>query len=112
MSGIKLLISDRNGIYIPQMFANFDHSIRSWGIDHDDVDLQILRAGPDNEYYWDAWNSVCERVFFTDSKGNFWYLYADGDLWLTCDALMTKEEYKDFYGQETYDHHEDLFEGV
>ena len=100
MTGINLLISDNRGIYIPRDFAGFDHSLRSFNIDDDDVDLQILRTGPDHELYWDAWDSVMARAKFTDSKGNDWYLSQDGDLWLYCEQLMTDEEYEAFFDRE------------
>lgn len=99
MSGIQLILSDNAGVYVPQCFANFDHSIRSWNIDEDDVDLVTLRHGPDAEYYWDAWDSVLSRAVFTDARGNRWYLWQDGDLFAYCEALMTDEEYEGFYGE-------------
>lgn len=99
MSGLELLLSDRRGVFIPRDFAEFDHSIRSFNIDPDDEDLQILREGPDHEHYWDAWDSVMSRAKFTDSKGNEWHLYQDGDLWLYCESLMTDNEYEDFFGE-------------
>lgn len=99
MSGLELLLSDRRGVFIPRDFAGFDHSMRSFNIDDDDADLQILREGPDHEHYWDAWDSVMSRAKFTDSKGNDWYLTQDGDLWLYCEALMSDEEYENFFGE-------------
>ncbi len=100
MSGLNLLLNDSHGIYIPQIFAEFDHSIRSWNIDSDDVDLTILRNGPDAEHYWEAWESILGRASFADSKGNVWHIYQDGDLWLYCEALMTDEEYENFFGRD------------
>lgn len=99
MSGIELILTDSRGIFIPRDFANFDHSIRSWNIDEDDVDFVTLRQGPDAEYYWDAWDSVLSRAVFVDARGNRWYLYQDGDLFAYCQDLMTDEEYENFYGE-------------
>jgi hypothetical protein len=100
MAGMELLLNDSRGVYIPQNFAEFDHSIRSWNIDEDDNDLVILRQGPEAEYYWDAWDSILGRAAFTDSKGNIWHLYQDGDLWAYCEALMSDEDYEQFFGVE------------
>jgi hypothetical protein len=100
MSGLKLLISDNRGIYIPQEFAEFNHFNRLFNIDEDDADLVILREGPDSDYYWDAWDSVISRATYTDSQGNNWYLHQDGDLWLFCGKLMTDEEYSNFFGED------------
>lgn len=100
MSGMHLLLDGNRGVFIPRDFAGFDHSMRSFNIDEDDADLQILRAGPDHEHYWDAWDSVLGRAKFTDSKGNEWHLTQDGDLWMYCEALMTDDEYEALFQSE------------
>lgn len=100
MSGLKLLVSDRNGVYVPQMFAN-DHDLDLWnGIDSDD--RETLLAGPDHELYWEAWDSVLSSATFTH-MGKTWRLYQDGDLWAYCEELMTDEEYEDFFGERRFD---------
>ena len=102
MTGINLLLDGNRGVFIPRYFADIvvNDTPRKWNIDEDDVDLQILRTGPDHELYWDAWDSVMARAKFTDSKGNDWYLSQDGDLWLYCEQLMTDEEYEAFFDRE------------
>ena len=99
MSGIEILLSDHRGVYIPRDFAEFDHSISSWGIPEDDADLVTLRQGPEAEWYWDAWDSVLSRAVFVDGRGNRWRLWQDGDLFAYCEALMTDDEYEGFYGE-------------
>jgi len=98
MSGIDLLVSDRNGVYIPQIFAGFDFT--NWtGIVAEDI--EVLLRGPDHEdsqNYWDVWNDVTMNAVHTDTNGNVWRLWQDGDLWIYCEALMTDEEHFNFFG--------------
>jgi hypothetical protein len=97
MSGIDLLVSDRNGVYIPQIFAGFDFT--NWsGIDSEDI--EVLLRGPnheDSQNYWDVWDAVTRDAYHTDTNGNVWRLWQDGDLWIYCEALMTDEEYYNFF---------------
>ena len=95
MTGIELLISDNWGIYIPKHFAE---NFLDWSyIKQEDRD--ILESGPENELYWDAWDSILSNAEYTDSNGYKWHLIQDGDLWAYCNELMTDEEYYGFYGE-------------
>ena len=99
MSGLNLLLSDARGVYIPRDFADF---AEHWnGVTPED--LEILRAGPDHQDYWDAWSMVTIDAHYVDSDGNVWRLWQDGDLWAYCEKLMTDEEYNDFFGGPRYD---------
>lgn len=98
MSGIELLFSDNLGVYVPQYFAN-GFAPEAWGIAADDKDWALLQAGPDNEWYWEAWDWVMTRAVHVDPKGNKWHLWQDGDLFAYCEDLMTDEEYEGFYGE-------------
>jgi len=103
MSGIDLLVSDRHGVYIPQIFAGFDFT--NWtGIVAENI--EVLLRGPDHEdsqNYWDIWNDVTMNAVHTDTNGNVWRLWQDGDLWVYCEALMTDEEYYNFFGEHRSD---------
>jgi hypothetical protein len=71
-----LFLDGNRGIYIPQNFAE-SIDIADWtGIDAGDLD--VLKAGPDQESYWDAWQSVLD---YAESKDGA-VLHQDGDLWL------------------------------
>ena len=97
MSGIQILVNDGFGIYVPQKFVeSFDPTV--WGFDIDDNDLTIIKLGPDNEYYWDAWDSIVRRAK-CNSNGYMWYLNQDGDLFAFCEELMTDTEYYNFFGE-------------
>jgi hypothetical protein len=51
--------------------------------DASDDDLDQLAMGPDScEHYWDIWTDVLDNTTLTDSDGQKWQLYQDGDLWL------------------------------
>jgi hypothetical protein len=80
LSNAILLITDGFGIYIPKMFA-----IAYEGKLPDEDTLNILRAGPDSEDYWDAWEDVL-NVVKVDFDGKMYDLYQAGDLWaVPCD---------------------------
>jgi len=98
MSGMMLLLDGSRGVYIPRDF-NDCFSMKSWNIEDNDSDLAILREGPENEWYWEAWDSILTRAVYIDGNGHCWYLYQDGDLWAYCRELMTDEEYEGFYDE-------------
>ena len=52
MSGIRILLNDSRGIYIPQSFV--DYYAEDWS-NINSKDLEIISNGPENDYYWDAW---------------------------------------------------------
>ena len=99
MSGMNLLLSDSRGIYIPRDFADFGEHWRGVSAE----DLAILAAGPEHEQYWDAWDSILYTATYVDEKENVWHLHQDGDLWAICEALMSDEEYYNFYGEHRHD---------
>lgn len=76
MAYSELFFDGNRGIYIPRDFAD--------AIDPDDwtgiktQDLDVLRAGPDHESYWDTWTSVLDYAETKDGR----ILHQDGDLWL------------------------------
>ena len=99
MSGIEILLSDNRGVYIPRDFALYFEDMDGVRAE----DMEILKAGPDHEGYWDAWDSITSDASFTDEKGNVWRLYQDGDLFAYCEPLMTDEEYYGFFGEHRSD---------
>lgn len=95
MESIVLMMSDNHGIYIPQNFVN-DVDINAWHVKPEDA--EILAAGPDNEGYWDAWDSVLNDAYYMHGDAKY-TLHQDGDLWAVCPDRMTNEEYSDFFGE-------------
>jgi hypothetical protein len=99
MSGLKLLVSDSHGVYVPQVFTEQFDPVK-WGMPEDDADWLVCMAGPvKTEWYWESWDWIMTRAIRKDADGNVWRLWQDGDLFAYCEALMTDEEYKGFYGE-------------
>ena len=90
MSGLKLLLTNNMGVYIPKVFCE-DHSLQDFGITLTDEDREILQD-PYNEGYWDLWDTIERKAVRVDEQGNEWRLWLDGDLWLVCYNLLDKEE--------------------
>ena len=75
-----LFATRRQGIYIPQYFAESIDRAKLSGVS--DGDMDILLSGPDHERYWDAWHDVGQSAILTDDNGVTYCMYQDGDLWL------------------------------
>ena len=76
MTYSELFLDGNRGVYIPQDFAEAI-DVKDWtGIEAEDLD--VLRAGPDHESYWDAWQDVLDHAETRDGR----VLHQDGDLWL------------------------------
>jgi photosystem II stability/assembly factor-like uncharacterized protein len=79
--GSLLFLSDSRGIYIPQNFAESVDFTNTAGIRPED--WSTLEAGPDHEWYWEAWAAVCDNGTVRDSKsGTVYGIWQDGDCWL------------------------------
>lgn len=100
MAIVAVLLNGNRGIYIPRDFAqDFKFAGSHWeerweGIDPED--LEILRKGPDEELYWEAWENVLNGAFYktkrpikldgvTHPAGVTFHLEQDGDLFMTID---------------------------
>lgn len=77
MEQTHTLIDGSNGIYVPYKFA-WDMAETWEGIDPED--LAILKSGPNNPQYDEAWESVLFSARFVDSEENVWHLWQEGDL--------------------------------
>lgn len=89
--GVYLLVDSLHGQYIPQVFLE---RYPEWKVS--EFTKNEIQAGPDSEYYLDAWSDLIDDATFTDPEGNVFTLYNDGDLWALCPALMTDEEKSNF----------------
>ena len=103
MSGIHILIGDSHGVYIPQFFTQkYDRA--DWG-QISDWAWETCALGPDHEnsqHYWEAWTEIADSASHTDSNGNVWHLYQEGDLFSYCEELMSEEEYENFFGEQRW----------
>jgi hypothetical protein len=75
----RLVVVDRHGIYLPQVFAECCRDEFS-GIT--DAEWGALLEGPESYDYWDTWEEVIGKARPEDEDLEDWYLYQDGDLWL------------------------------
>ena len=79
--GSLLYLSEARGIYIPRDFATDTYPECISGVSAGDMD--ILQAGPDHEWYWEAWESVLNNAVITArDSGKQYTVYQDGDCWL------------------------------
>lgn len=93
MDAINLLLSDNRGIYIPRDFVTDFDLTKFHGISSEDIETC---KNPDDDWYWEAWDSILNNASYTDDEGNEYTLHQDGDLWLICFELMTDEEKQNF----------------
>ena len=90
-----LILTDANGIYIPQIFAEQNESIiENWLKNNPSFrgDVESL-SDPEGEWYWDAWMLVMDN--FEYPKGHEYYGYSlsqQGDLWAIDHALIGEWE--------------------
>ena len=92
-SAVVILLSDARGIYIPRDFVQ-SSNMKEWHIDERDADVC---SDPENEWYWDSWESILNNAFFIDKDGNKYRLWQDGDLWAYCYDLMTDTEQQNLF---------------
>lgn len=95
-NAIEIIADSARGIFIPQHAA--ECLAPGWTISA--ADRETLAAGPENENYWHTWNDVEQSAEYTDTAGNVWRLYLEGDLFAYCDAAMSDAEYLNLFGEE------------
>lgn len=82
LENAELLIDGNRGIYIPQLFAKAvlsgEFSLRNK--QQLQEELSILKNGPDEEEYWEAWEDVLDTAILV-TGGQQYTLYQEGDLW-------------------------------
>ena len=94
LGAIEIYADANRGVYIPEFFA--DTCSERWqGIDPDD--LAVLKQGHEHEEYWNAWTNVLDNAVMFDDDGYRYTLHHDGDLFLVCDAKMSREQYEQFH---------------
>jgi|SRR5690606_27013311 len=100
MSNFKSVIhfiNSAHGVYIPQVFAEIVNRELVSGVN--DYDWKTINDGPDNEWYWEAWDNVLNNATIKHDDVDY-QLYEDGDLFLYCYELMTNEEKENLFGED------------
>ena len=90
--GILHFCDENRGIYCPQHFVDTFDSSYYPEIEKYRDDL----SSPDNVNYWEAWQELIDKLEITDSNGNAWGIYQDGDVYLICIQYMDDETYNNF----------------
>ena len=82
MAYLECVLDSARGVYIPQNFAECIREEDWTGIKPEDLD--VLRAGPDAEDYWEAWQSVLDyaetkdgAVLHNGENGDLFLFYRD-----------------------------------
>lgn len=84
-----VLVDGAHGIYIPQIFVDeYLNLARAMKLSQEDID--ILRAGPDHEWYLETWDDVLNEVVPYHGK-DYYLVYGPGG-----DLLMVDEDYDEF----------------
>ena len=83
MEKVILYANDSMGRYIPKIFAESISLDKCDLVDISQEDMEVLKSGPDAEWYWDAWDQILNngKVYLKET-GQTFTLYQDGDLWL------------------------------
>ena len=89
-----LFLSDARGIYIPRDFATGIKRELVTGVSAES--WEILEAGPEHEWYWEAWQEVCDRAVVTEPNGSVYSVYQDGDCWLVPKGMVW-DDARDFW---------------
>lgn len=77
-----LLLDGARGVYIPQIFAQMIETGQITG-EVDPETLAVLKAGPDHEEYFEAWDElIWESLYYKDSEGQVFQIERndEGDL--------------------------------
>ncbi len=91
---LLLWLSDARGQFIPRDFATSFSNRAKDVAGVDDETWAILEAGrPDHEWYWEAWDDVCNDAIITDDKAHVQYrVYQDGACWLVPVGMEWSDE--------------------
>ena len=95
---MKLLVDNHYGIYIPQAFVEH-YDMEAWHVD--DADAEILKAGPEHEYYLETWERVMDNAYYLDDDNEYRLVNGEcGDLFaeLMKPQEDIQEEIADEYG--------------
>lgn len=78
---MECIIDGHHGVYVPQAFAERYRNAEGWRFGNTRAeDWASLLFGPDDEWYWDAWDTVLSNAESDD--GQVLHLGESGDLFL------------------------------
>jgi hypothetical protein len=88
----QLLLGDSHGQFIPQLYCSdiSEDDCEDFSISWEDV--KLCQSGPDEELYWEAWQSICDSASW-EENGSEWRLLQNGDLWAVKEDVEIPEEW-------------------
>lgn len=94
----RLLLSDSHGIYIPQLYCQGISKSEAKELCLDWWAVETCQHGPDEEFYWDAWQSILDSAEITEpatlkQQESIWRLHQNGDLWMVRSDVELPEEW-------------------
>ena len=94
----RLLLSDAHGIYIPQLYCQGISKSEAKELSMDWWAVETCQHGPDEEFYWDAWQSILDSAEITEpstlkEEESVWRLVQSGDLWQVRSDVEIPEEW-------------------
>jgi len=94
LPALALLLDECRGTYIPRDFVT-EFYLDQWsGISEDDIETC---KDPESDGYWDAWNDILDNAVHIESGNR---LYQDGSLWAINYERISKQQYKEFFGED------------
>jgi hypothetical protein len=94
----RLLLSDAHGQYIPQMYCESIFKAEAKEMNLDWWAVETCQHGPDEELYWEAWQSILDAAEITEpatlkEEESVWRLVQNGDLWQVRADVELPEEW-------------------
>lgn len=79
------ILDGNRGHYIPQTFANYFARAEGWsGMDEEDI--RICEAGPEDDWYDEAWHNILHSARYHDpDSGKDYFLWQDSDLFVVAE---------------------------
>lgn len=102
---VLYVVDEARGIYCPQRFTEKFNFEDFTGIDKDDWDTVL--EGPDEEFYWDAWTTICDNAVGVFDPTTFslyggkpgdgkryveYHIHQDGGIWLVPKGVCMCDE--------------------
>ena len=86
-----LVLADSHGVYIPQLWCSDITEPECGALHIRWSDVQTCQAGPDQEWYWEAWQAIIDSCYVIDDRGIRWTLHQEGDLWEVPEGFSFEE---------------------
>lgn len=88
----RLLISDNQGIYIPQLYCQQLTEDDAADCSIEWADVVCCQSGPDQDCYWESWQAILDAAEW-EEDGETWRLHQNGDLWMVLADVELPEDF-------------------